>query len=73
MPPSAVSPDADVILNRVNLALAKSERLLASWLPPKPSNASNGSSSAVSRDAGQQQQKEEREDEDDLFTAEPEL
>ncbi|KAK3712931.1 hypothetical protein LTR37_008816 [Vermiconidia calcicola] len=28
--------DADVILNRINVALARSQRLVNSWLPPKP-------------------------------------
>ncbi|KAL8663410.1 MAG: hypothetical protein Q9202_003929 [Teloschistes flavicans] len=28
--------EADIILNRANVALAKSQRLLASWLPPRP-------------------------------------
>lgn len=27
--------EADIILNRANVALAKSQRLLASWLPPR--------------------------------------
>ncbi|KAF2766390.1 hypothetical protein EJ03DRAFT_330120 [Teratosphaeria nubilosa] len=28
--------EADIILNRANVALARSQRLIASWLPPKP-------------------------------------
>lgn len=27
--------EADIIFNRANVALAKSQRLIASWLPPK--------------------------------------
>ena len=27
--------DADIIFNRANIALAKSQRLIASWLPPR--------------------------------------
>ena len=27
--------EADVIFNRTNVALAKSQRLIASWLPPR--------------------------------------
>ena len=33
--PSAAKADADVILNKVNLALAKNQRLLATVLPPR--------------------------------------
>ncbi|KAI7515220.1 hypothetical protein KC316_g21563, partial [Hortaea werneckii] len=32
--------EADVILNRTNVALARSQRLIQSWLPPKPSEES---------------------------------
>ena len=32
---STTPSENDVILNRVNLALAKSRRLIASWVPPK--------------------------------------
>ena len=28
--------EADIVFNRASLALAKSQRLIASWLPPKP-------------------------------------
>ena len=31
VPPS----EADIIFNRANVALAKSQRLVASWLPPR--------------------------------------
>jgi hypothetical protein len=31
----AVPSEADVIFNRASVALAKSQRLIASWLPPK--------------------------------------
>jgi hypothetical protein len=27
---------ADIIFNRTNVALARSQRLIQSWLPPKP-------------------------------------
>lgn len=37
--------DADIIFNRASLALAKSQRLIASWLPPKtPHDAFNANS-----------------------------
>lgn len=32
---------ADIILNRTNVALARSQRLIASWLPPKDSQSSH--------------------------------
>ena len=35
---SATTGDADVIMNRINVALARSQRLINSWLPPKPAN-----------------------------------
>lgn len=28
--------DADIMLNRINVALARSQRLISSWAPPKP-------------------------------------
>lgn len=31
----APASEADVIFNRANVALAKSQRLIASWLPPR--------------------------------------
>lgn len=31
--------EADIIFNRASLALAKSQRLIASWLPPRPDEA----------------------------------
>lgn len=35
MPASTSTSDADIIFNRANVALAKSQRLIASWLPPR--------------------------------------
>lgn len=29
------STETDIVLNRANVALAKSQRLIASWLPPR--------------------------------------
>ena len=34
---------ADIIFNRTNVALARSQRLIASWLPPKPESEPLGS------------------------------
>ena len=31
----ASTTEADIIFNRANVALAKSQRLIASWLPPR--------------------------------------
>lgn len=31
----ATTSEADIIFNKANLALAKSQRLIASWLPPR--------------------------------------
>ena len=32
---SKTTSEADIIFNRTNVALAKSQRLIASWLPPR--------------------------------------
>lgn len=31
--------EADIVLNRNNIALAKTQRLIASWLPPRSAGA----------------------------------
>jgi Protein of unknown function (DUF3245) len=36
--------EADIIFNRASLALAKSQRLIASWLPPQPQAAATAKS-----------------------------
>jgi len=38
--------EADVVFNRASLALAKSQRLIASWLPPQPREATAAKSEA---------------------------
>jgi hypothetical protein len=35
--------DLDTIQARINVALAKSQRIVASWLPPQPSSPTKGS------------------------------
>lgn len=55
--------DADVILNRTNVALARSQRLVASWLPPK---------TAAEESATSKSEEELRQEEDEIFTAVPE-
>ncbi|KAL4812613.1 hypothetical protein BDW67DRAFT_169831 [Aspergillus spinulosporus] len=54
--------DTDVILNRANIALARSQRLVASWLPATPATDGNNAK------ADAELQKEEEE----IFTAVPE-
>jgi Protein of unknown function (DUF3245) len=34
--------ESDIVFNRASLALAKSERLIASWLPPKAPQEATG-------------------------------
>ncbi|KAL4734956.1 hypothetical protein BDV11DRAFT_43904 [Aspergillus similis] len=53
--------DADVILNKANIALARSQRLVASWLPAAPATDNNNEK------ADAELQKEE-----EIFTAVPE-
>ena len=31
----ATTSEADIVFNKANIALAKSQRLIASWLPPR--------------------------------------
>jgi hypothetical protein len=38
---------ADIIFNRTNVALARSQRLIASWLPPKPQSEQQESTQAA--------------------------
>jgi hypothetical protein len=54
--------DTDVILNKANIALARSQRLVASWLPAAPATGENNAK------ADAELQKEEEE----IFTAVPE-
>ncbi|KAL1963283.1 hypothetical protein VTN77DRAFT_8506 [Rasamsonia byssochlamydoides] len=54
--------EADIIFNRANVALARSQRLVASWLPPKtPEELANSKS-----------EEELQREEDELFTPVPE-
>jgi len=55
--------EADVIFNRASVALAKSQRLIASWLPPK--------SEEERRNEKTEEEKEREEQE--IFTPVPEL
>ncbi|KAJ9194356.1 hypothetical protein DTO164E3_5334 [Paecilomyces variotii] len=60
---TAPTNEADVIFNRANIALARSQRLVASWLPPKSDE-----------ELAQQTKSEEelQREEDEIFTAVPE-
>jgi hypothetical protein len=55
--------EADIIFNRANVALARSQRLIASWLPPKtPEELANSNKT----------EEELQKLEDELFTPVPE-
>ncbi|EFR04329.1 hypothetical protein MGYG_07338 [Nannizzia gypsea CBS 118893] len=58
----ATSSEADVIFNRANVALARSQRLIASWLPPKTADET----------ANAKSEEELQKEEDEIFTAVPE-
>lgn len=54
--------ESDIILNRANVALARSQRLVASWLPERtPDELANAKS-----------EEELQREEDEIFTAVPE-
>lgn len=54
--------DTDIILNKANIALARSQRLVASWLP-----------SEITTDQGNvKNDSEVQREEDEIFTAVPE-
>ncbi|KAE8374296.1 hypothetical protein BDV26DRAFT_270207 [Aspergillus bertholletiae] len=54
--------ETDVILNKANVALARSQRLVASWLPPKTEE----------EQANTKSEEELQREEDEVFTAVPE-
>jgi len=63
LPKTKEPSEADIIFNRANVAHAKSQRLIASWLPPKtPEELANAKSE-------EELEQEERE----LFAPIPEL
>ncbi|EED18364.1 conserved hypothetical protein [Talaromyces stipitatus ATCC 10500] len=55
--------EADIIFNRANIALARSQRLVASWLPPR-------TTSEQSNELGGN--KDDEKDDDEIFVAVPE-
>lgn len=55
--------EADIIFNRASVALSRSQRLIASWLPPQnPSELANAKS-----------EEEVDKEEEEIFKPEPEL
>lgn len=56
--------EADIIFNRANIALARSQRLVASWLPPRTTTTSEESNTPGLDD--------KQDDDDEIFTAVPE-
>ena len=54
--------EADIIFNRANIALARSQRLVASWLPEKTTSELPNAKS----------EEELQREEDEIFTAVPE-
>lgn len=59
---STSKEEADVVFNKANVALARSQRLIASWLPPVTEDELSNTKTE------EQPQKEENE----IFTAVPE-
>lgn len=57
--------EADIIFNRANIALARSQRLVASWLPPRTTTTSEESNTSGLDD-------KQDDDDDEIFTAVPE-
>lgn len=55
--------EADIIFNRANVALAKSQRLVASWLPPRTEEEMR--TAKTDEEIGKEEQ--------ELFTPVPEL
>jgi hypothetical protein len=56
--------EADIIFNRANIALARSQRLVASWLPPRTTPSENSTESGADN--------KQDDDDDKVFTAVPE-
>jgi hypothetical protein len=57
--------ETDIILNKANIALARSQRLVASWLPVQQTGAGQDHSNAKTDEELQRE-------EDEIFTAVPE-
>ncbi|MCJ1281255.1 hypothetical protein MMC26_000573 [Xylographa opegraphella] len=61
--PAPTANEADIIFNRANVALAKSQRLIASWLPPRTEEELRNAKSEA----------EVERDEQEMFAPVPEL
>ena len=59
----AAASEADIIFNRANVALAKSQRLIASWLPPRTEEELRNAKTEM----------EIEKEEEEMFTPMPEL
>lgn len=59
---STSKEEADVVFNKANVALARSQRLIASWLPPVTEEELSNTKS----------EEELQKEEDEIFTAVPE-
>jgi len=64
MSPPTTAPNADLILAKTHLALAKSQRLIATWLPPPTTTESSGRQTLTAA--------EQEREETALFTPVPE-
>jgi hypothetical protein len=63
MPPTKEPSEADIVFNRASVALAKQQRLIASWLPPRTAEEASNAKSA----------KELELEEQEMFAPVPEL
>ena len=59
----AATSEADIIFNRANVALAKSQRLISSWLPPRTEEELRNAKTEM----------EIEKEEEEMFTPMPEL
>lgn len=72
-PPTTTTLEADIAFNAANLALSKSQRLLASWFSPPPQSQSHTATDELITPGNQQEQKVQEKEEHELFTSLPEL
>ncbi|RMJ23001.1 hypothetical protein PHISP_06141, partial [Aspergillus sp. HF37] len=52
------APNPDVILNKANIALSRSQRIVASWLPPRTSEELQSSNDPRQQDLDNEEEKE---------------
>ena len=63
MPKPKEPSEGDIVFNKVNVALAKQQRLVASWLPPRP----------LEEPANSKTHEELEKEEEEMFAPVPEL